>query len=202
MLQNESFGALLEREIGFECRAVEHIWDVPVNHNSKGGNPKTVLMDCFGLTTDDCLETVQEDGRKVISQNYVALFNLLPNQGVEETAVSYGIRGFFYTNYPLEILYKGVRAIINGEYWVNRKVLTNIVQKNTIHNEASSRYSHDLTQRELEILEMLIAGYSNTDIADKLFISPHTVKTHLYNVYKKIGVHHRLQAALWGAKNL
>ena len=200
--QNEGLGALLEREIGYECETLENIQDVPVSYNPKLGIPKTVLMDCFGLTSDDCLVTVQEDGRKVISQNYVALFNLLPNQGVEETAVSYGVRGFFYTNHPLETIYKGVRAIINGDYWVNRKVLNNVIQKNTYNNGVSSKYSHNLTQRELEILEMLIAGYPNMDIADKLYISPYTVKTHLYNIYKKIGVHHRFQAALWGAKNL
>ena len=77
-----------------------------------------------------------------------------------------------------------------------------MIEKNTYPNGGSSRYAHNLTQRELEIMEMLIAGYSNTIIAEKLYISPYTVKTHLYNIYKKIGVHHRFQAALWGAKNL
>ena len=70
--QNEGLGALLEREIGYECETLENILDVPANHNSKDDNPKTVLMDCFGLTTDDCLVTVQRDGRKVIAQNYTA----------------------------------------------------------------------------------------------------------------------------------
>jgi len=59
-----------------------------------------------------------------------------------------------------------------------------------------------LTPREMEILAMVAAGAKNEAIADKLCISPHTVKTHVYNIFKKIDVPNRLQAALWAAKNL
>ena len=59
-----------------------------------------------------------------------------------------------------------------------------------------------LTRREREILDMIAQGASNDIIADKLCISRHTVKTHLYNLFKKIGAPNRLQAALWAMKNL
>ncbi len=59
-----------------------------------------------------------------------------------------------------------------------------------------------LTKREKEIIRQISAGASNCQIADRLFISPHTVKTHLYNIFQKIDVKGRLQAALWAAKYL
>ena len=59
-----------------------------------------------------------------------------------------------------------------------------------------------LTVREIEVIQMVAAGYSNSRIAEELFISPQTVKTHLYNIYKTIIVPSRLQAALWAVKNL
>jgi len=61
---------------------------------------------------------------------------------------------------------------------------------------------HLLTAREMEILQMVTAGYSNARIADQLGISPLTVKSHFYNARKKIKAPGRLQAALWAIKNL
>jgi LuxR family transcriptional regulator of csgAB operon len=61
---------------------------------------------------------------------------------------------------------------------------------------------HLLTNREKKILEMVTAGYSDTKIAKELGISPHTAKTHIYNVCKKIKAPGRFQAALWTLKNL
>ena len=62
--------------------------------------------------------------------------------------------------------------------------------------------SATLTSREIEVLTVLASGVKNDEIASKLHISPHTVKTHLYTIYKKIEVDNRLQAVLWATKNL
>ena len=59
-----------------------------------------------------------------------------------------------------------------------------------------------LTPREIEILSLVAIGAKNEEIAEKLYISSNTVKTHIYNIFKKIDVPNRLQAALWAAKNL
>ena len=52
----------------------------------------------------------------------------------------------------------------------------------------------DLTEREADVLELLVEGYSNKDIAEKLYITHHTVKAHLTQVYKKLGVKNRSKA--------
>ena len=62
--------------------------------------------------------------------------------------------------------------------------------------------SATLTSREIEVLSVLVSGAKNEEIAEKLFISPHTVKSHLYAIYKKIDVSNRLQAVLWASENL
>lgn len=53
-----------------------------------------------------------------------------------------------------------------------------------------------LTQREKEILSLLIEGYSNKEIAEKLIISIHTVKAHIESIYRKFEVHNKVQAAI------
>lgn len=57
-------------------------------------------------------------------------------------------------------------------------------------------YDINLTKRELEVLNLVIKGYSNPKIAKELVIGLSTVKIHLDNIYKKLNVHNRVQASL------
>ena len=59
----------------------------------------------------------------------------------------------------------------------------------------------DLTPRELEILQLVIAGYTNKAIAAEIFISEKTVEFHLDNIYDKIGVRTRLTAGIWAMQH-
>ena len=55
----------------------------------------------------------------------------------------------------------------------------------------------NLTDRELQILQLVIAGYTNKEIAAEIYISEKTVEYHLDNIYKKLGVRTRLLAGIW-----
>jgi LuxR family transcriptional regulator of csgAB operon len=135
------------------------------------------------------------------------LINLEYDTGIEIEAIRRGIKGFFYLNDTVDLFLKGIRSILDGQIWVSRELLTEYVMDENISHIASGARirrgsSHDLSRREQEILSMVSVGSKNNEIADKLCISPHTVKTHLYNIYKKINVDDRLQAVLWAAKHL
>lgn len=58
-----------------------------------------------------------------------------------------------------------------------------------------------LTKRELEVLTMIAQGLTNKEISQKLFISVHTVKTHVNHIFDKLGVNDRTQASVWAAKH-
>ena len=59
-----------------------------------------------------------------------------------------------------------------------------------------------LTEREKEVLELIVQGKSNPQIAKELVLSIHTVKAHLESIYKKLGVHNKVQAAVYTVVNL
>jgi LuxR family transcriptional regulator of csgAB operon len=102
---------------------------------------------------------------------------------IEKRCVAEGIRGFFYEEDQLENLLKGVRAVLDGDWWLSREVMIKCILEGT-DEDISSRGG--LTRRQTEILAQVAVGASNEEIAEKLCVSPHTVKTHLYNVFKKI----------------
>ncbi|WOX04666.1 response regulator transcription factor [Microbulbifer pacificus] len=91
----------------------------------------------------------------------------------------------------------------------NRSGQKELISKleNSIHNShgatlTDSRSSLLLTRREQEILAQLTTGEPNSIIASRLHLSEHTVKNHMYNIFRKIGVKNRLQASNWAKLHL
>ncbi|MCE7575019.1 response regulator transcription factor [Aliivibrio fischeri] len=81
--------------------------------------------------------------------------------------------------------------------WLSRKIISELIFTYREKQNAILSTSISLTTRESEILRLLASGASNLDISNSLFVSENTVKTHLYNVFKKLNVKNRLQAMMW-----
>jgi DNA-binding CsgD family transcriptional regulator len=201
-LQNELIVSFLTRETGATCLASNDFRQIPVVDDKKATQPILILLDCLEKELDTYLVEVAASDKKILSRHYVALYNIAPGLGVEKKALRKGIRGFFYKQDPPELLLKGVGAMFNEELWVSREIMTKTILENRDKDIITRKDQTTLTPREIEILSFIAAGAKNEHIADELFISPNTVKTHIYNIFKKINVPNRLQAALWAAKNL
>ena len=202
-VQNELIASCLQQETGAKCLLGEDISYVCLPDDARSsGQPKLVLWDCQEKHADSLLAKLRSNSIWESSPDHVALFNVCHDLGIEEKCVRRGIRGFFYDRDPLSQFLKGVRAILNGQLWVSRQIMTRCILENKGWSNRSNTDSSILTPREREMLAQVAVGSTNGEIADKFCISPHTVKTHLYNIYKKINVPNRLQATLWAAKNL
>ena len=59
----------------------------------------------------------------------------------------------------------------------------------------------NLTDREYEVLKLIIEGYSNSEIAERLYISTHTIKAHIASIYEKTGIHSRVVLAVRAIKS-
>jgi len=200
--QNELIASFLERETGAQCVPKSSIRQISFTDDRKVGTQRQVLWDCLGENLETLILEIESHGKRVLARDLVAFFNMQEGLGIEERAVMLGVRGFFYEHDSLDIFLKGIRAIFDGELWLPRKIMTKCILNNKIREPSPDGDRVALTRRENEVLAMVAVGATNEEIADRLCISPHTVKTHVYNIFKKINVPNRLQAAFWAAKNL
>jgi LuxR family transcriptional regulator of csgAB operon len=199
-LQNSLMASFLEGAVGAKCFTIETISNLGKRDDDDVQERKLVLWDCFGKNMQDFLLDTRPMPSKYPLDS-VALFNLSQGIGIEERIMPLGVQGFFYREDPLEKVAKGVKTIFKGELWVSRGIMSRYIKNENNHKSPLRECLSILTAREAEILAVVASGATNEQISDRLFLSRHTVKTHVYNIFKKINVTNRLQAALWAAKN-
>ena len=119
-------------------------------------------------------------------------------------AMKVGARGYLSEIGSISNLIKGIKAVHEGEVWIQRKIMTKFLDT---HGAASfgkddrpKRTREALTPREQEVLRHLTKGSTNKEIAQVLFISEKTVKSHLNSIFRKLNVSRRLQAILHAIK--
>jgi LuxR family transcriptional regulator of csgAB operon len=201
-LQNELIAACLEQETGDECFILEDINQIRKAHQKDHDLQRIVFWDCKGKDPKRLRAEIERYTSKKKSENHIVLFNVPSKLEFEKKFVLKGIQGFIYDHDPLKLFIKGVESILDGKLWFSRDTMTKYIFEGSTRDKSPDSDKHQLTERQVEILALIAIGDSNDEIADKLCISPHTVKTHLYKIFRKINVPNRIQAALWAAKNL
>lgn len=133
----------------------------------------------------------------------VVLFNV-PKRLTTDELLTFGrLRGLFYSGTSPAEIAVSLADIINGRIRFPEHVYEQLI--NYWQSKLTSETSHSfpmLSQRETEILRYLCSASSNTELADTLFISELTVKSHLYNIYKKLNVKNRIEAIQWAKQTL
>lgn len=113
------------------------------------------------------------------------------------------IKGLFYQQDDLKKIAQGLNAIIDGDNWLPRKAASQLLYHyRHIVALQTTPYVVDLSAREMDILRSLHSGLTNQAIAELLFISEATVKTHLNRIFKKLSVKNRVQAIAWANQHL
>jgi DNA-binding NarL/FixJ family response regulator len=100
-----------------------------------------------------------------------------------------GCVGLVSRDFTAEQAFRALSAVLDGELWLSRKTSSQTLLK--LIREAK----YHLTSRESQILSLLGEGLKNHEIAERLFISPQTVRWHLRSLYTKLGTHDRNSAA-------
>ncbi|EGQ8057705.1 helix-turn-helix transcriptional regulator [Vibrio parahaemolyticus] len=134
------------------------------------------------------------------------LVNAEPNLRIESLLTWSNLKGLFYFEDDFDKVMTGLKGILNGENWLSRDILNQLIgyllSLNNTVGELETKLEMELTRREMQVLSALCQGGSNLDIADSLFVSEHTVKSHLYSIFRKLEVKNRMQAITWAKRNL
>lgn len=145
------------------------------------------------------VETVRELAE---SQSRVRTIILTDRVDTPEVTVALqlGARGVVPKDSPPEILFRSIRTVMAGQFWLGREQLTGAVP-GLRKLEASRRRAKafGLTRREIEILRAVVAGYTNKEIAERTSISENTVKSHITHIFNKSGASSRVELALFAA---
>nr|WP_183324820.1 LuxR C-terminal-related transcriptional regulator [Halomonas cerina] len=188
----------------FDCpvftAAPDDEYQLEERHRKEGDGTVIILMD-----TDHADESAMQHWQGQTVQHHdvhLTAFNLRNEEHAAELLTFMHLRGVFYRQDSLAMICKGINRLFEGDMWMSRTLMKRLIEFFRRQQANTYRPACGLTQRELEIMGLLGSGASNLEIADRLFVSEHTVKSHIYNIFKKINVHNRLQASNWARENL
>jgi len=159
-----------------------------------------LVIDCNRHSFSSVFEFINNS--KLRTRNIkVALLNIEKNSRFESLADKPQVKGIFYDTSHHESLLLGLEDILLEKLWLPRKLMEKIV--NSHRKLPSARLANkEFTKREQQILHFICHGYTNQDIATDLGLSEHTVKSHLYNMFKKHGFRNRLEACAWARDSI
>lgn len=146
-----------------------------------------------GLTV---LRRLQAEGPPTRS---VVLSAALDERQVIE-ALRLGARGIVLKDLAPSQLIECVREVHRGQQWIEKRLSGLALDRLLAQDAAERKAGGLLTEREIELVRLVASGLRNKEIADRLDISEGTVKTHLYNVYRKVGVGTRVELTLYAKR--
>ncbi|CAM4102121.1 response regulator transcription factor [Pseudoalteromonas byunsanensis] len=162
-----------------------------------------VFVDLTGFT---CEEVFSFDMAVLAKRKSLVLFNAIEGQVDERRALLSGVKGVIYEKDEPDIKLKGIKAIKDGELWFRRSIISSTFSELLVEHAIFSTPtptlkqddgSFNLTKREKTIVKLIAEGAQNKEIANKLHISDHTVKTHLYSAFRKTKSRNRIELLNW-----
>jgi DNA-binding NarL/FixJ family response regulator len=143
------------------------------------------------------------------ANNTTILFNASDGITCEVTALLSHVKGVFYQNDRPDIILKGLDSIMKKESWFKRSTMNKAIdglltmeqthQRKPVEANTESIFP-TLTKRERTIIGLVSKGAQNREIADQLHISPNTVKTHIYSIFRKTNSRNRIELITWSQR--
>lgn len=143
------------------------------------------------------------EATKIIHRKYpdtkIIILTSHENDNEVLSSLASGANAYALKDIETQKLVNLIRTVNEGSIWIDPRI-TKVVQKTFYKAEPKEKDDFNLTQREKEVLDLLVQGFSNTEIADRLIVSPNTAKAHVCNILDKLSVTDRVQAAVKATK--
>jgi DNA-binding NarL/FixJ family response regulator len=156
--------------------------------------PDVILMD-LEMPNVDGIQATRRIAREPDAPHIVVLTSFSDRRRITE-ALDSGAVGYMLKDAEPDELVAGIRAAAGGASPLAPRVAATLVEERRHFTVVDA-----LTEREHEVLALVAAGATNREIAERLGITTKTVKTHLTQIFRHIGVADRLEAALWARRH-
>ena len=187
----ETLSALIERSERLRCSRVFGDCESAIAMLDDGKeSPRLILMD-LGLPGMSGI-----DGTRVIRQRspitpVVMLTVHQSNDRIFE-AICAGASGYLLKSATFEEILRGLESVLDGGAAINSQIARRVLEM--FSHMATPQADYGLSERERQILQLLVEGRTKSQIADQIFLSPHTIDTHVRNIYAKLHVNTRTGA--------
>jgi two-component system, NarL family, nitrate/nitrite response regulator NarL len=156
--------------------------------------PDILLVDFEGQSTLEMLKTLAVSGQTV---HTIILAEHVDDADLTKV-LELGARGLVLRDSAADVLFKSIHSVLAGQYWIASDAVVDApAGLRKLEVELRRRRVFGLTPRELEIVRMVVGGFTNKEIGEKLAIGENTVKSHLTHIFNKVGASSRIELALF-----
>jgi two-component system nitrate/nitrite response regulator NarL len=205
-LVRHALGSLLRRQPGVDVAGETGL------HAHIAEDAEAVGADIVLITVDSAERATSPQMRAVyreLGTTPVVLLNLADDDERLLEALSLGIRGIIDKNADAAHLLDSLREVLNGETVISKRLASRLVVEYVASSssdrprQSANRAARgsDLSERERDVLSRLARGESNRVIAERMYISIHTVRAHVRSLMQKLHVQNRVQAATYALEH-
>jgi DNA-binding NarL/FixJ family response regulator len=166
----------------------------------KDTHPDLCLLD-IGMPDQNGIETAGKI-RELNPDTKILILSMYINKQILQDVLKTGINGYLLKNTEKDELLIGIRAVMKGQQ-VFSDSISDLMKESFLQNSQQPQKAHTgkLTDRELEILRLIVDGLTSKQIAEKLYISPRTVDTHRANLMQKLELNNIAELVRFAIQN-
>lgn len=185
-----SVARTIERQPGFRCEQVFSRCEDALIGLQQSARPRVILLD-VGLPGIDGISALPQL-RERAPDVAIIILTVFEDEEKIVRAISAGASGYLLKTAPPEEIVRAIREVLTGGAPMNGRIARRVLE---MFSRLTPRHNdYHLTEREREILHLMVGGLIKKEIADRLSLSVHTVDTHLRNIYAKLQVNTRTGA--------